>query len=262
MISSEGVFGNVTIGDVLFVTITLLLSVIVAKMLTIRVRRSLKDKIERENLEILNKVIYYGVILFAFSLTLPRLGINPSSLLLAGGILGIIIGFASKSVVGNFISGMFLILERPMRIGDSISIDDVSGIVEDVRILSTVVRSYDGSCVRIPNEKVFNSVLTNYTSVARRFDYRIGISYSDDAEKARKVILEVLEDHPFVLGDPTPQIFVDSLGDSSVEISIRIWAPSQVWFDVKRELLWKIKKALDENGIEIPFPQLDVKLKD
>jgi len=91
--------------------------------------------------------------------------------------------------------------------------------------------------------------------VARRFEYVIGIRYSDNADKALEVIKNVIEEHPFALKNPAPQVFVDNLGDSSANIVVRIWGPTQEWYGVKMELLWKIKKALEREGIEIPFPQ-------
>ncbi|MEM4572470.1 MAG: mechanosensitive ion channel family protein, partial [Zestosphaera sp.] len=141
-------------------------------------------------------------------------------------------------------------------IGDGISLGSVTGVVEDVNIFSTIVRTYDGLFVRVPNSAVFTSNITNYTAhVARRFEYVIGISYGDDAKKAIEVIKKVIEEHPLALKRPEPQVFVDNLGESSVNIIIRVWAPSQEWYTVKMDLLWEIKRKLEENGISIPFPQ-------
>jgi small-conductance mechanosensitive channel len=233
-----------------------LVAIFIAKAITINLKRTLKEKMSRESLEIISKTVYYGIITMAVISVLPMLGLDLSGLLVAGGILGVAIGFASKSVIGNLVSGIFLVIERPIKIGDQINIGDISGFVEDIHILSTLVRTYDGLYVRIPNEKVFTSNITNYVAhPVRRFEYVVGIRYADDAEKAIRIIREVIEAHPFVLKNPAPQIFVDNLGESSVDIVVRIWAPVQVWYSVKTELLWKIKKALEENGIEIPFPQ-------
>lgn len=250
------VYGNITLGDILIFAAVVAISVLVAKIVKINLKKALSDKIPRNELDIILKVIYYGIIAIAVVSVLPQLGINLSGLLVAGGIAGLIIGFASQSVVSNFVSGLFLMIERPIKIGDQISIGEIMGFVEDVHILSTVVRTYDGIYVRIPNEKVFTSNITNFVAnVARRFEYVVGIRYSDDAQKAIEVIKEVVEEHPFALKNPAPQIFVDELADSSVNIVVRVWAPSSVWYDVKMELLWKIKVALEKEGIEIPFPQ-------
>jgi len=250
------IYGNFTIKDLLISIVTLFLAIVIAKIITVNLKRALKEKMTKEHLEILGKIVYYGIILIAVISVLHKLGITMTGLLVAGGVVGIAIGFAAKSVIGNFISGIFLMIERPIKIGDQVNIDNYSGFVEDIHILSTIIRTYDGLYVRIPNETVFTSAITNYVAhVARRFEYVIGIRYQDDAEKAIEIINKILDIHPFVLKNPAPQIFVENLGDSSVNIVVRIWAPTKVWYSVKTELLWKIKKELEANGIEIPFPQ-------
>jgi len=250
------IYRDVTVYDVLFVIFVMSLATVVAKIVTTNIRRALIDKMKRDQLELILKTIYFGIIITAFVAVLPSLGVNLSGLLVAGGIVGIVIGFASQSVVANLVSGLFLISEKPIKIGDQINVDGVAGFVEDVNILSTIVRTYDGLYVRIPNEKVFTSNITNYVAhVARRFEYVIGIRYGDDADKAIEIIRRLIDEHPFALKNPEPQVFVDNLGDNSVNIVVRIWAPSTEWYGVKIDLLWKIKTELEKNGIEIPFPQ-------
>ncbi len=147
-------------------------------------------------------------------------------------------------------------IERPIKIGDSVNIEGTGGVVEDIRIISTTIRGFDGLYVRVPNQKVFTASITNFVAnVARRFEYAVGIRYSDDADKALEIIKKIIEEHPLALKNPAPQVFVDNLGDSSVNITARIWAPATEWFGVKSELLWKIKKAIEKEGMEIPFPQ-------
>jgi small-conductance mechanosensitive channel len=256
MIPDVTIYGEVTLLDLFVVIVTMAVAVFIAKIASINLRKTLSDKLKKDELEMLIKIVYLGIIIVAFITVLPLLGLNLSGLLVAGGIAGIVIGFASQSVVSNLVSGLFLIAERPIKIGDAVNIGDVSGIVVDVHIMSTIIRTFDGVYVRIPNEKVFTSNITNYfANVARRFEYVVGIRYSDDAEKAIQIINNLIEEHPLALRNPPPQIFVDNLGDNSVNIIVRIWAPSTQWYPVKMELLWKIKKTLEENGIEIPFPQ-------
>jgi small-conductance mechanosensitive channel len=207
----------------------------------------------------LTKVLYYGIIIIAVLAVLPTLGISPSGLLVAGGIAGIVIGIASQSVVSNLLAGLFLMVERPMKIGQSVNIAGIAGVVEDIRIISTTLRTFEGLYVRIPNEKVFTTNITNYVEhVARRLEYIVGIRYSDDADKAIGIIKNLHEEHPLTLKSPTPDIFVDNLGDNAVNIIVRLWVPSTEWYGVKKELLWKIKRALEDQGIEIAFPQRTV----
>jgi len=248
--------GGITVVNIFTFIFILLLAVFIGKIVRLNLRRILKEKMPKATLIAIEKIAYYSIVFIGLMVALPYSGFSLSGLLVAGGILGIVIGFASQTVVSNLISGLFLMVEKPIKIGDGVSIDNVSGVVKDIRILSTTIRTYDGIYVRIPNDRVFSSNIQNYVAhVARRFEYKIGIRYSDDAEKAVKIIKSLLEEHPLILKEPAPAIFVEELGESSVNLSIRIWAPSNHWFSVKTEMLWKIKVALEKEGIEIPFPQ-------
>jgi len=251
--------GEITLENILYFTVVLTVGVIIAKIVAINVRRILAERLPKNESELFAKLIYYIIIIWAFVIALPQLKFDLSGLLVAGGVAGLVIGFASQSVVSNLISGLFLMFERPIKLGDNINVADVTGSVEDVRILSTVIKTYDGIYIRIPNEKVFTSNITNYVhNAARRFTYEIGIRYQDDADAAIRIAREVIETHPFALKNPAPSVFVDNLGDNSVNLTAYIWAPARNWWEVRTDLLWKIKVALEENGIEIPFPQRTV----
>jgi small-conductance mechanosensitive channel len=259
MILDTVVYGNVTLFNLLMVTVILIIAVVIAKGVAINLKRSLKDKVSREHLEIIVKAVNYSIIGVAVLLVLPTLGVHPSGLLVAGGIAGLVIGFASQSIVSNLISGLFLMIERPIKIGNAVNIAGTAGVVEDIRIISTTLRTFDGLYVRIPNERVFTTSITNYVAyVARRVEYVVGIRYSDDADKAIGIIKKLSEVHPLTLKNPAPDVFVNNLGDSSVNIIVRIWVPTTEWYGVMMELLWKIKKALEKEGIQIPFPQREV----
>ena len=231
-------------------------SIISAKGITIGLRKCFKEKMEKDRLGVLLKITYYTIIGVAIILVLPVIGINTSSLLVAGGVTGIIIGFASQSIVGNLMSGFFLMAERPIKIGSQVEIDSVRGFVEDIGIVSTVLRDYEGLYTRIPNEKVFTSNIKNYSAnVARRIEYSVGIRFTDDAEKAINIIKDLVEEHPYILKHPSPDVFVDNISDSSVILMMRAWAPISQWYETKKELLWKIKVNLEKEGIQIPYPQ-------
>lgn len=248
--------GPVTLGALLKFVLILFFSVLFSKILTLYLRRSLKDKVSKDVGETVLKILYYGILIIVFISILPLIGIDPSTLLLAGGITGIILGFASQNIVGNLVSGFFLMVERPIKIGDQVQINDVSGYVTDIRIISTLIRTYDGLLVRIPNQQVFTTNITNIVGhPVRRFEYTIRIRYSDDANAAIFLIKDLIDKEPFALLNPSPSVFVSDLGESSVNISVRIWAPVNEWFGIKTRLLWNIKQTLEENGIEIQIPQ-------
>jgi small-conductance mechanosensitive channel len=256
MILDTIVYDNVTLWNLVIVGIILAVAMIITQIIHINLKKALSDRLHKNELEILLKVVRYSIIIIAVLSILPLLSINLTGVLVAGGFAGIVIGFASQSVVANLVSGIFLIVERPIKIGDQIAIEGVEGYVEDIHFFSTIVRSYDGIYVRLPNEKVFTNIISNYdVDVARRIKYTIGISYNDDAPRAIARLGDILDAYPYVLKNPAPQIYVESLGDSAVNLTAYFWAPTTEWFSVKMELLWKIKAAFDEAGIEMPFPQ-------
>ncbi|MDY6966759.1 MAG: mechanosensitive ion channel family protein, partial [Halobacteriota archaeon] len=189
MILEEVAYGDVTYLDLLISALVLITSVLVAKTITMILQRFLRDKVGKDHLNNILKFSYYTVIIIAIIMILPLLGIESSGLLVAGGIGGIVLGFASQSVVSNLLSGVFLMFERPIKIGDTVSVEGTVGVVEDIKIISTSIRTFDGVYVRIPNDKVFTTSITNYvTNVARRFEYVVGIRYSDDADEAIRII--------------------------------------------------------------------------
>ncbi|MDY0130745.1 MAG: mechanosensitive ion channel family protein [Methanosarcina vacuolata] len=248
--------GTVTLGSVIKFILLLSFSTFFAKILSLYMRRSLKDKVSKDAGETIIKIVYYGILTIVFFSNLRLIGINPSGFLLAGGVAGIVLGFASQNIVGNLVSGFFLMVERPVKIGDQVQISDVAGYVIDIRIISTLIRTYDGLLVRIPNQQVFTTNITNIVEhPVRRFEHTIRIRYSDDANAAIWLIKDLIDKEPFALLNPSPSVFVSDLGDSSVNITVRIWAPVNEWFGIKTRILWDIKQTLEENGIEIPLPQ-------
>ena len=263
MILDTVIYRDVTLWNLVVVVIILGIASIIIQIINLNLKKALSDRIRKNELEVLSKVVRYTIIFLAVISVLPLLSIDLTGLLLAGGFAGLVIGFASQSVVSNLVSGIFLVIERPIKIGDEIAIGEVEGYVEAIRFLSTVVRSYDGIYIRLPNEKVFTSVITNYVEdAARRIQYPIGISYRDDVSRATEIIEGVLKSNPYALTNPAPQIYVDSLGENSVNIVIRFWTPSAEYTRVKNVLLWRIKENLDKAKIEFPFPQRVIWLKD
>ena len=254
--------GTVTLGSVLKFILILSFSTLIAKILSLYLRRPLKDRVSKDMCETIIKIFYYGMLTIVFLSNLSLIGINPSALLVAGGVTGIILGFASQNIVGNLISGFFLMVERPIKIGDQVEISGISGYVTDIRIISTIIRTYDGLLVRLPNQQVFTTNITNIVGhPVRRFEYTIRIRYSDDADTAIFLIKDLIDKEPFALLNPPPSIFVSDFGDSSVNLTVRIWAPVSEWFGIKTRVLWNIKKTLEDYGIEVPLPQRIVRIQ-
>lgn len=187
-------------------------------------------------------------------------GVDLSGIFLAGGIAGIVIGFAMQSLFSNLISGIFLQIDKPMKIGDPVLITgklpDVAGVVVEITTLSSRLRMFDGTYVRLPNSDVFLSQIRNYSNAAaRRVGISVGIAYKEDAAKVIRIIRKSLKETPLVLVEPDPDVYVDSLGDSAVNINVWCWVPFTVWFDMRKQIIQQIKKELDASKIENPFPQ-------
>ncbi len=252
-------FGDLTVSKLLVIILVLILSMLIGKAISLYIRRSLKDRVKKEHQRSIVRITYIIIIIFALFLILPILGIDPSGLVVAAGFLGLVIGLASQSVLGNLIAGIFLVIEKPMKIGEQVEVEGKMGYVEDLRIMSTIIRTYDGVYVRIPNEKVFTTNISNLVAhPTRRLEYIVGIRYRDDADRAVTIINDIIDSYPISLKNPEPSVYVRELGDSSVDIMVRFWVPSPEWYPVRRALLWKIKTTLEENDIKVPFPQREV----
>ncbi len=247
------------VGVVLGVTGTLLVAFLLRRFLNRVLPKYMTAAIYRP----LNNIIFYTVIFFGVISSLAPLNIDLSGLLIAGGTLGIAVAFASRTVFANFLSGVFIYLDRPLKPGDAIRVEGVvEGVVREIGIFSTKIMSWDGHLVRIPNEKLFSSPIVNFSSMpVRRISIPVGVSYSSDLEAAREALIRLADRHPFVLAEPAPEVLVQEYGDSAVILNFRCWAPTSQWWNTKVWLLSKVKEALEEAGVEIPFPQRVVWLK-
>jgi small-conductance mechanosensitive channel len=169
-----------------------------------------------------------------------------------------VIGFAAQSVVSNLFSGVFLMFDRPAKAGDLIEIpqSNIYGKLIDITIFSTRIKLFDGSIMRVPNEKVFTSEIRNVSaSEVRRLDVTVGIAYKEDIDRVITVIKKAMAGIPYVLREPKPEVWTEQLADSSVNLKILTWIPRDEWDNVGPILLKEIKKGVEDSGIEIPFPQ-------
>jgi small-conductance mechanosensitive channel len=228
----------------------------VAKFLKVFITRYIGTKLPADARNNIAKATYYGVIAIALLSALGSSGVDLSGVLVAGGIAGIVIGFATQSLFSNLISGIFLYIDKPMKAGDPVlltgKLPEVAGVVIETTPLSTRFRMFDGTYARLPNTEVFSSEIRNYSgAVARRVEISVGIAYDQDMDKAILVIRKTLNDISLVLVEPEPSVYVESLGESSVNINIWCWAPFSEWFSVKTLLVQKIKQEFDNNNIEM-----------
>ena len=258
-LSEMQIVGELTVLSLLIGGIIMAVGVIVAKIVKLLFNKYYAPTLPKDTAQNLSKLIYFGIIIISFLAFTSSQGIDLSGIMVAGGIFAVVIGFATQSVVSNLISGIFLIVEKPAKHGDTIQIPDmnISGTLLDIGTFSSRVRKFDGTVIRIPNEKFFTSNIRSLTvSTVRRADVMVGISYKDDVENAIFVIKnEILLTMPYVLRIPEPEFRVEELGDSSVNIQVLVWHPKDDWSEAQPILLTTVKRALDKSGIEIPFTQ-------
>ncbi len=206
--------------------------------------------------------IVYAILLIAVILAaLDTLGLPITSLLAVVGAAGLAIGLALKDSLGNFASGVMLVMFRPFSKGDFVEVAGISGKVDEVRIFSTILTTSDNKQITIPNGQVAAGTITNYTAKdKRRVDMVFGVGYDDDLKVAREVLTRVCTSHPKVLEEPAFNIFVLNLGDSSVDFAVRPWAKTEDYWTVWGDVLEQAKAELEAAGCSIPYPQSDVHL--
>ncbi|AJM93246.1 mechanosensitive ion channel family protein [Nitrosopumilus piranensis] len=250
---------GLTIWSLLVIGIIVFAGVIVARIARMIFNKKFAPTMSTHSVKTLNKLIYYGIIvIFLFAATASQ-GFDIGGLVVGAGFMGIVIGFAAQTVVSNMISGVFLLIEKPVKQGDTVEVvgDNVTGKLIDINTFSSKIQQFDGTVVRIPNEKMFTSNLRTFDlSEVRRSEVTVGIGYGEDIDKAIKTIKNAIEKNVvYSLMEPAPHFSVSELADNSVNILVRVWHPRDDLLEVMPTLLKVIKNALDAEGIEIPFPQ-------
>lgn len=192
-------------------------------------------------------------------IALEWVGVPIAPLLAGAGVLGLVVAFALQDTLGNFASGVMILVNRPYDTGDYITAGGVSGSVTSMTLVSTKLRTPDNRVILCPNNSIWGSTITNHTAMAtRRIDLVVGVGYGDDLNKTQDVLLDVAKNHEHVHADPEPVVAVSNLGDSSVDFTVRVWVDTKNAVGFPMAITKTIKQRLDTEGIEIPFPQRDV----
>ena len=190
------------------------------------------------------------------------LGIDTSALSALIASLGLTIGLAVNGALANLAGSALILITRPFRVDDVIEAQGVSGVVEDIHMVCTKVRTFDNKVVYLPNGTLANGNIINYSEKdTRRVDFTFSIGYGDDFRKAKDLVMDICTRHSLVLEDPAPMVRVNEHGSSSVNLVARVWVRTQDYWDVYFDIMEAVKASFDENGIEIPFNQLDVHMK-
>ncbi|HSG03789.1 MAG TPA: mechanosensitive ion channel domain-containing protein [Marinobacterium sp.] len=194
--------------------------------------------------------------------SLGQLGVDTTSLIALVGAAGLAVGLALQDSLKNFAAGVLLIFFRPFKEGDFVEVAGVSGIAESITIFNTVMRTGDNREVIVPNGSIYSDTITNYNRrPTRRVDMVFGIGYDDDLRKAKELLIEIVKSDPRVLPDPEPVVAVSALADSSVNFIVRPWVKTEDYWATYWAVTEAVKLRFDEEGISIPYPQMDVHLK-
>jgi len=237
----------------------LVLGYVLAWLVTSAFIRTMRYRLTAHQLLVWRRAIFYFLFLLFGMSALHEAGFKLSVLLGAAGVLTVAIGFASQTSASNLISGLFLIGEGSFAVGDTIQVGNTQGEVLSIDLLSVKLRTSDNVFVRIPNEQLIKTEVRNLTRFAiRRISIPVGVAYAEDIGRVRKVLLELADRHPLVLDEPLSQVTVQTFGPSAIDLMFTVWTRRETHADVKDSLQESIKRAFDEHGIDIPFPQISV----
>ena len=224
-------------------------------------QRLLKSKVDKAVAGFASSILYAlmfaGIVLMA----LGQIGVETTSFIAILGAAGLAVGLALQGSLSNFASGVLIILLRPFKTGDFVEVGGQMGTVDRIELFHTYLKTLDNRSVILPNSSVMDDAIINFSAHStRRLDLTIGISYDADIRQARDLMKGILDSDERVLKDPAYAIFVSELADSSVNFSVRAWVNSSDLLQFKSDLLEKVKYTFDENGVGIPYPQMDVHL--
>lgn len=249
------------IPNLLLSILVLILFAILAKYIKKLIKRSIHKMVESQALVGLTATIgQFAVVMAGFLITLNLLNLEKTvtSILAGAGVIGLALGFAFQETAANFISGIFIAARNPIKIGDVVSVSGGEmGVVDRINLRSTVLKTFQGQDLIIPNKEVYQNQLKNYSTGTRRIDLACGISYGEDLEKVKKLALQAIKKLNIALATEPIEFHYNEFGDSSINFNLKFWIeyPSHIEFlDARSEAIISLKKTFDENDITIPFP--------
>ena len=238
----------------------------VGRMAARAVQRGVRKMMRAQEVDMIletfiGNLIYWGLMVVVIIAAIGKIGIQTTSLIAIMGAAGLAVGLALQGSLSNFAAGVLIVIFRPYRVGDWVEAAGISGAVEQVQILTTILRTGDNKQIIVPNSQIMDSIITNYSANdTRRVDLTIGVSYEDDLDKVRETIQALVDADDRILKDPACTSAVAALADSSVNFTVRPWAKTSDYWGVMFDLTEAIKKRFDQEGISFPFPQQDVHL--
>ena len=243
------------------IAITLIAGYLIIQILVILTHKVFFKKISKQSKMLISKaIIYLGVIIMVF-IVIDTLELQKmfKTLLGAAGVLGIVLGIASQTSIGNIISGIFLISEKPFEIGDLIRIGDKLGIVYSIDLLSIKLRTLDNLLIRIPNQTIITTEVTNITKFPiRRMDIEIGVAYKEDLKKVAEILKSIAMENPLCLNEPDPLILTKAFNASSIDFVFGLWFEKSNYVKHRNSIFQQITERFAKEDIEIPFPHISV----
>jgi small conductance mechanosensitive channel len=225
------------------------------------VRALTKGKVDETLVSFLGHLTYIALLAFVIIAAINQLGVQTTSFIAILGAAGLAVGLALQGSLANFAAGVLMIIFRPFRVGDYIEGGGTAGIVEEIQIFTTKLRTPDNKSIIIPNAKITGDNIVNYSAKdSRRMDMIVGVSHEDDYDQVKEVLGDILAKDGRILEEPKAQIGILEFGDNSVNFVFRPWVKTAEYWDVYFDLTEAIKKRFDEAGITIPYPQRDVHL--
>jgi len=242
------------------VAITAVLGLVLVRLLAVVTQRYLMRKSTLQRRMIVRKIIGYSGFVLVVLAVLGELGVKLTALLGAAGIVGIAVGFASQTSMSNIISGLFLISEKPFALGDVIRIGGTTGIIQSIDLLSIKIRTFDNLFVRIPNEKILSSEVTNITRFPiRRLDLVFQVDYGQDLLRVRNVLAEVARDNPWSLDEPEPVILFSEFKESGIEVLLGLWFAKDDFVSMKNSVMADVTTRFDAEDIRFAHPRRTVR---
>jgi small conductance mechanosensitive channel len=241
---------------VLSALLIILIGLWVAALVYRGLRKGLGSRnVDETLLAFVSNLVYYVVVAFLLIAALAQLGVQTTSLIAVLGAAGLAVGLALQGSLSNLAAGLLIMMFRPFRVGHFIEGAGVSGSVEEVQIFATRLHTPDNVLVIVPNSKLIGGNITNYSAQdRRRLDLVFGVSYSDDVERVKSILKDVMERDNRILGDPAPHVALNELAESSMNFLARFWVRSEDYQDTKWGVIESVKKRFDAEGISIPFP--------
>ena len=249
------VWQSETLGSFAQAATLVVAGLVLARLARLAVVRTFAKTLSRQQLMLLRRTVSYALLGLFFISALRELGFDFGVLLGAAGIVTLAVGFASQTSVSNLVSGLFVVLERAVEVGDVITVDGTTGEVLSIDLLSTKLRTFDNLFIRIPNETMVKTQITNLNRFPlRRVDLRVGVAYKEDLGEVVDILKEVAHKNPLCLEEPAPVLISQGFGDSSVDYQFSVWAKTENYLELRNSMQRNIKAAFDAAGVELPFP--------